>query len=116
MIHTPVCDLLRIQHPIVLGGMAGSTSVPLVAAVSNAGGLGTLGIARTPAEQIPKDISAIRETTKGSFGVNFLLFVAREPAIARPSTHVRPCSLPPGRGRIRICWRSSAVRTRRAAA
>src|SRR2546425_10936823 len=81
MIHTPVCDLLSIRHPIVLGGMAGSTSVPLVAAVSNAGGLGTLGIARTPAEQIPKDIAAIRETTTGPFGVNFLLFLAREPAI-----------------------------------
>ena len=47
LIHTPVCDLLQIRHPIVLGGMAGSTSVPLVAAVSNAGGLGILGIART---------------------------------------------------------------------
>jgi len=81
LIHTPVCDLLRIRHPIVLGGMAGSTSVSLVAAVSNAGGLGTLGIARTPAEQIPKDIGAIREATKGPFGVNFLLYVAREPAI-----------------------------------
>lgn len=81
MIHTPVCDLLQIRHPIVLGGMAGGTSVPLVAAVSNAGGLGTLGIARTPTEQIPKDIGAIREATKAPFGVNFLLFVAREPAI-----------------------------------
>ncbi len=81
MIHTPVCDLLRIRHPIVLGGMAGSTSVPLVAAVSNAGGLGTLGIGRTPAEQIPKDIAAIREATQSPFGVNFLLFLAREPAI-----------------------------------
>jgi NAD(P)H-dependent flavin oxidoreductase YrpB (nitropropane dioxygenase family) len=81
LIHTPVCDLLQIQHPIVLGGMAGSTSVPLVAAVSNAGGLGTLGIARTPAEQIPKDIGAIRQATKSPFGVNFLLFMAREPAI-----------------------------------
>ncbi len=81
MIRTPVCDLLQIRHPIVLGGMAGSTSVPLVAAVSNAGGLRTLGIARTPAEQIPKDIGAIREATKSPFGVNFLLFLAREPAI-----------------------------------
>jgi len=81
LIHTPVCDLLRIRHPIVLGGMAGSTSVPLVAAVSNAGGLGTLGIARTPADQIPKDIGAVRETTTGPFGVNFLLFVAHEAAI-----------------------------------
>ncbi len=81
MIHTPVCDLLRIRHPIVLGGMAGATSVPLVAAVSNAGGLGTLGLARTPPEQIPKEIGAIREATKGPFGVNFLLFLAHEPAI-----------------------------------
>jgi len=81
MIHTPVCDLLNIRHPIVLGGMAGSTSVPLVAAVSNAGGLGTLGIARTPAEQIPTDIAAIRDATKGAFGVNFLLFLARDAAI-----------------------------------
>jgi NAD(P)H-dependent flavin oxidoreductase YrpB (nitropropane dioxygenase family) len=81
VIHTPVCDLLRIRHPIALGGMAGHTSVPLVAAVSNAGGLGTLGVGRTSAEQIPKDIKAIREATTRPFGVNFLLFDAREPAI-----------------------------------
>jgi NAD(P)H-dependent flavin oxidoreductase YrpB (nitropropane dioxygenase family) len=81
MIHTPVCDLLCIRHPIVLGGMAGATSVPLVAAVSNAGGLGTLGIARAPAEQIPKDIGAIRGATQGPFGVNFLLFLAQEAAL-----------------------------------
>ena len=37
MIHTPVCDMLGIEHPIVLGGMPTWTSVPLVAAVSNAG-------------------------------------------------------------------------------
>lgn len=81
MIHTLVCDLFQIRHPIALGGMAGHTSVPLVAAVSNAGGLGTLGVGRTSAEQIPKDIKAIRETTRQPFGVNFLLFDAREPAI-----------------------------------
>lgn len=81
VIHTPVCDLLHIPHPIVLGGMAGHTSVPLVAAVSNAGGLGTLGIAVTPPEQIPLDIAAIRKATAGAFGVNFLLFRARDAAI-----------------------------------
>jgi NAD(P)H-dependent flavin oxidoreductase YrpB (nitropropane dioxygenase family) len=81
MIHTPVCDLLQIRHPIVLGGMASGTDVSLVAAVSNAGGLGTLGIARTPADQIPQDIGAIRAMTQAPFGVNFLLFMAREPAI-----------------------------------
>lgn len=81
MIHTPVCDLLRIRHPIVLGGMSESTSVPLVAAVSNAGGLGTLGMTNTPLEQIPKDISALREATEAPFAVNFLLFAAREHCI-----------------------------------
>jgi len=81
MIHTPICDLLRIRHPIVLGGMSESTSVPLVAAVSNAGGLGTLGMTNTPLERIPKDMSAVREATQAPFGVNFLLFASRGPAI-----------------------------------
>ncbi|HKI97710.1 MAG TPA: nitronate monooxygenase [bacterium] len=74
MIHTPVCDLLGIRHPLALGGMAGSTSVPLVAAVSNAGGLGTLGLASIPTEQVPRDIAAIGAVTQAPFGVNFLLF------------------------------------------
>lgn len=81
MLHTPVCDVLKIRHPVVLGGMAGSTSVPLVAAVSNAGGLGTLGVGRMPADQISQAIAAIREATEHPFGVNFLLFDVREPAI-----------------------------------
>jgi NAD(P)H-dependent flavin oxidoreductase YrpB (nitropropane dioxygenase family) len=82
MIHTPVCDLLGIRHPVVLGGMAGHTSVPLAAAVSNAGGLGTLGLARTPAEQVARDVRALRAATARPFGVNLLLFLADEPAVA----------------------------------
>ena len=81
MIRTPVCDLLGIRHPILLGGMAGHTSVPLVAAVSDAGGLGTLGIARTPPAQVPQDIATIRRATSKPFGVNFLLFMANDAAI-----------------------------------
>ena len=54
MIHTPVCDLLGITHPIVLGGMASGTSVPLVTAVSNAGGLGTLGVTGLNAAHEPR--------------------------------------------------------------
>ena len=33
MIHTRICDLLGIKHPIVLGGMGSATSAALVAAV-----------------------------------------------------------------------------------
>src|SRR5436853_7608182 len=78
MIHTPVCDLLGITHPIVLGGMSTGTSVPLVAAVSNAGGLGTLGITGLNATQVRDQIAAIRAATDKPLGVHFLLFLTGE--------------------------------------
>ncbi len=40
--HTPVCDLLGIEHPIVSAPMAADPRLP--AAVSNAGGLGGIGL------------------------------------------------------------------------
>lgn len=40
---TPLCELLGIKYPILLAGMARTSSGPLAAAVSNAGGLGTIG-------------------------------------------------------------------------
>ncbi|OJJ44639.1 hypothetical protein ASPZODRAFT_153545 [Penicilliopsis zonata CBS 506.65] len=42
-LHTPLCSLLHIQHPILLAGMARTSGAALAAAVSNAGGLGTIG-------------------------------------------------------------------------
>lgn len=78
MIHTPVCDLLGITHPIVLGGMATGTSVPLVAAVSNTGGLGILGVTGQSAAEMQEQVAAIRAATPQPFGVNFLLFLTSE--------------------------------------
>src|SRR5438105_12995141 len=78
MIHTPVCNLLGITHPIVLGGMSTGTSVPLVAAVSNTGGLGILGVTGQSAAEIGERIAAIRAATAQPFGVNFLLFLTQE--------------------------------------
>ena len=43
VISTPLTQLLDIQHPILLAGMGQTSGAPLVAAVSNAGGLGVLG-------------------------------------------------------------------------
>ncbi len=43
MINTALTALLGIRHPIVLGGMSGGTTAPLVAAVSAAGGFGIFG-------------------------------------------------------------------------
>lgn len=82
MLHTRLCDLLGIKHPIILGGMGTGTSVPLVAAVSEAGGLGVLGLANIPTPQVSEHIAAIREATSKPFGINFLLFLMREESFA----------------------------------
>lgn len=78
MIHTRICDLLGISHPIVLGGMGTATTAPLVAAVSNAGGFGTLGTSAFDAATLEKEIAAILERTEKPFGVNHLLFQIRD--------------------------------------
>lgn len=78
MIHTRICDLLGIVHPIVLGGMGTATSAPLVAAVSNAGGFGTLGTSAFNAITLETEVASIRERTEKPFGINHLLFQIKE--------------------------------------
>src|SRR4051812_36180317 len=78
MIHTAICDVLGILHPVVQAGMAGHTNAELVAAVSEAGGLGILaGFRRTP-EQLLEDIRQVRNLTDRPFGVNFVLHLLNE--------------------------------------
>jgi NAD(P)H-dependent flavin oxidoreductase YrpB (nitropropane dioxygenase family) len=81
LITTPVCDLLGIRHPVVLGGMAGASATPLVAAVSNAGALGVLGVARLQPEEIAQGIAAVRRATREPFGLNLVLFSASTAAV-----------------------------------
>jgi NAD(P)H-dependent flavin oxidoreductase YrpB (nitropropane dioxygenase family) len=45
MLHTPICDYFGIKYPILLAGMGGVAMHKLVAAISNAGGLGVIGAA-----------------------------------------------------------------------
>ena len=73
MIHTRLCDLLGIVHPIILGGMGSATSPALVAAVCNAGGFGTQGTSGMSAAQVTSAAGAIREATDKPFGINHLL-------------------------------------------
>ncbi|SFL74414.1 nitronate monooxygenase [Paenibacillus sp. 1_12] len=70
-LNTAVCQLFNIRYPIFLAGMAGGpTTVKLVAAVSNAGGLGTLGAAYMEPTAIRKAIQEIRQLTDAPFAVN----------------------------------------------
>ena len=40
---TELTKLLKIKHPVMLAGMGGAAGPPLAAAVTNAGGIGTIG-------------------------------------------------------------------------
>jgi NAD(P)H-dependent flavin oxidoreductase YrpB (nitropropane dioxygenase family) len=76
-LRTRVTELLGIEHPIVLGGMGrGATVPPMVAAVSEAGGMGVLGVTRYPAERIAEQAAAVRAATDRPFGLNLLLFAS----------------------------------------
>ena len=68
-----VLDRLELSLPIVQAPMAGVSTPTLAAAVSNAGGLGSLGLGATDATGARATIKALRERTDRAFNVN--LFV-----------------------------------------
>ena len=72
-LHTPVCALLGIELPILQAGMSTYTTPELVAAVSNAGGLGIIGgLGRSP-DELREEIGKVRELTSRPFGVNHVV-------------------------------------------
>lgn len=77
MIHTRLCDLLGIQIPIMQAGMGiykGVVTTPeLVAAVSNAGGIGCLGATGLPPDELRAAIRKIRQLTDKPFGVDLII-------------------------------------------
>src|SRR5688572_27479207 len=75
-LRTPLCQQLGIELPIIQAPMAGGVTTPrLVAAVSNAGALGSFGFAYTQSEAMQRDAEEARAQTKAPFCVN--LFAAQ---------------------------------------
>src|SRR5271156_145811 len=74
-IRTPLCDLLGIDAPILLAGMGGVSYAELCAAVSNAGGFGTLGMAGRSQTEIRDEIKKVRDLTDKPFGGDLLAAV-----------------------------------------
>ncbi len=72
-LRTRLCDLLGIKYPIILAGMGGVCGPTLVAAVSNAGGLGVLGAAGLNPIQLHDWIKKTRKLTNKPFGVDLLI-------------------------------------------
>ncbi len=81
-LRTPVCELLGIEYPVVQAGMGPFTAAELVAAVSNAGGLGSLGAATRPVDELERELARTRELTNRPFAVNHVVSTLNEEAFA----------------------------------
>jgi nitronate monooxygenase len=81
VLRTVLCDLLGIEYPLLLAGMGptigdgprGVAGPALVAAVSNAGGLGVLGGTGLGPLELESEIAEIRALTDKPFGVDLLV-------------------------------------------
>ena len=69
---TRITDLFEIEHPVMLAGMGGVSYHELVAAVSQAGGIGTFGASTMRDGELAKEITALKTLTQKPFGVDLL--------------------------------------------
>ncbi|MFN8641829.1 MAG: nitronate monooxygenase [Candidatus Binatia bacterium] len=72
MFRTPICDLFGIELPIFLAGMGQVAYAEVCAAVSEAGGFGTLGMVGASPEGIRDEMRRVRALTRKPFGVDLL--------------------------------------------
>jgi len=70
---TALCDLLEIEYPVLLAGMGTFALPELVAAVSNAGGLGVLGATGLTVDGVRDAIRQTRSLTNKPFGLDLIL-------------------------------------------
>ncbi len=90
MLRTALCELLKIEAPIIQAPMGGAATGRLAAAASNAGALGSIAALRMSAATLRDEIEAAQERTNGSFAVNHGLTIFDEEAFqvtldARPA-------------------------------
>jgi nitronate monooxygenase len=79
-------DRLAISHPIFLAPMAGGPGTPeLVAAVSNAGGLGSFGGAYNSPQTLAQEIARIRTLTDRPFAINLFAGAYQTNVTVNPS-------------------------------
>ncbi len=73
MFKTELTERLGIEYPIIQAGMGGVATAELVAAVSNAGGLGVIGAAMMTPAMLREEIRKVRDLTDKPFAVDLLL-------------------------------------------
>lgn len=73
VLRTPLCDTIGIELPIVQAPIGRVGSAALAAAVSNAGGLGMLGLSFDSDDEIRRTLRETRGLTDRPFGINLVL-------------------------------------------
>ncbi len=73
MLKTQICELFNIEFPIISAGMGGVALAELASAVSEAGGLGTVGVAVFGREAIHNELSAARRRTPKPLAANLIV-------------------------------------------
>jgi nitronate monooxygenase len=77
---TKITELFGIEHPIIQGGMHHVGFAELAAAVSNAGGLGTItGLTQGTPEKLADEIARCKEMTDKPFAVNLTFLPSLTP-------------------------------------
>jgi enoyl-[acyl-carrier protein] reductase II len=71
-LRTPICEMFGIEKPVFLAGMGGVAYARVCAAVSEAGGFGTLGMASEGPERIREEMRQVRALSSKPFGVDLL--------------------------------------------
>ena len=85
-----VCESLGIEKPIIQGPMAWVSTAPLVAAVSNAGGLGVLGVGFAPHDFVRAQIAETRALTTRPFAINVVMIPENLEAVTQVVREERP--------------------------
>jgi nitronate monooxygenase len=75
---TAITDLFGIRHPVLQAPMASAATPELAAAVSAAGGLGALGSAVLPVDELREQVDALRSRTEAPFHLNFFCHAPAE--------------------------------------
>ncbi|MNQ20965.1 nitronate monooxygenase [Pseudomonas linyingensis] len=109
--NTPFATLTGVRHPLIQAPMAGGATTPeLVAAVCNAGALGSFAAATLSPAAMREGVARVRALTDRPFNVNLFILENPDPSdeeVARAQARLDPLraelGLPPGSRPARFC-------------
>ncbi len=106
-------ELLGIRYPIIQGGMAWVATWELASAVSNAGGLGLIGVGGADVSWVEEQIRQMKAHTDQPFGVNLMLMNPQADEIAELLARERIAVITTGAGnpgKYMARWKESGAK------